>query len=228
MSERSVRSRRRFLLGLAFGLPVLGGGLFGRWRKALAAVPVRQIALHHRHTGESVRTVYFADGRYLEEGLRSIDRLLRDWRTDEIVEIDPQVLDIAYLLQRQLDLSGPLEVLSGYRSPETNAMLRRRSRAVARNSLHMYGMAIDLRFPGVPLSTAHRAALALQAGGVGYYPSSDFLHIDSGPVRQWTQLGRVQSGRDGGVPKGAVANRRRAARQRRLAALKKRLASARR
>lgn len=228
MSERSVGSRRRFLLGLAVGLPILGGGLLGRWQRALAAVPVRQIALHHRHTGESLRTVYFADGQYIEESLRSIDRLLRDWRTDEIIEIDPQVLDIAYLVQRQLGVSGPLEVLSGYRSPETNAMLRRRSRAVAANSLHMYGMAIDLRFPGVPLATAHKAALALEAGGVGYYPASDFLHLDSGPVRQWVQLGRVQSGRDGGVPKGLARNRRQAARQRRLAAIKKRLAATRR
>lgn len=228
MQELPVSSRRRFLVGLATGLPLVAGGLALGWRTALAAVPVRQIALHHRHTGESVRTVYFADGRYLDEGLRSINRLLRDWRTDEIVEIDPQVLDIAYLLQRQLDLDGPLEVLSGYRSPETNAMLRRRSRAVARNSLHMYGMAVDLRFPGVPLPVAHRAALALQAGGVGYYPGSDFIHLDSGPVRHWTQLGRVQSGRDGGMPKGFATSRRAAARQRRLAKLKRRIATARR
>jgi len=219
MPDLPVSSRRRFLFGLAAGLPVLGLG----WRAALAAVPVRQIALRHRHTGEAVRTVYFADGRYLEEGLRVIDRLLRDWRTDEIVEIDPQVLDIAYVLQQQLDLRGPLEVLSGYRSPETNAMLRRRSPAVARNSLHMYGMAVDLRFPGVPLERAHQAALALQAGGVGYYPGSDFIHLDSGPVRSWTQLGRVQSGRDGGVPKGFASSRRAEARRNRLARLKSRI-----
>lgn len=224
MPELSVNSRRRFLLGLTAGLPLLSLG----WRAALAAVPVRQIAFHHRHTGEALRTVYFADGHYLDEGLRSINRLLRDWRTDEIVEIDPQVLDIAYVLQQQLGLEGPLEVLSGYRSPETNAMLRRRSRAVARNSLHMYGMAVDLRFPGVPLAAAHRAALALQAGGVGYYPSADFIHLDSGPVRSWTQLGRVQSGRDGGVPRGLAQSRRAQARRSRLARLKGRLATARR
>jgi uncharacterized protein YcbK (DUF882 family) len=224
MPELTVSSRRRFLLGLATGLPVLSLG----WRAALATVPVRQIALHHRHTGEAVRAVYFADGRYLDEGLRSINRLLRDWRTDEIVEIDPQVLDIAYVLQQQLEVSGPLEVLSGYRSPETNAMLRRRSRAVARNSLHMYGMAVDLRFPGVPLVQAHRAALALQAGGVGYYPAADFIHLDSGPVRSWTQLGRVQSGRDGGVPRGFASSRRAAARRDRLARLKSRIKTARR
>lgn len=224
MPELPVSSRRLFLLGLATALPIATLG----WRAALATVPVRQIALHHRHTGEAVRTVYFADGRYLDDGLRSINRLLRDWRTDEIVEIDPQVLDIAYVLQQQLGLAGPLEVLSGYRSPETNAMLRRRSRAVARNSLHMYGMAVDLRFPGVPLAQAHRVAVALQAGGVGYYPGADFIHVDSGPVRTWTQLGRVQSGRDGGVPRGSVSSRRTEARRSRLARLKTRIKTARR
>ncbi len=224
MPDLPVSSRRRFLLGLAAGIPLLGLG----WRAALATVPVRQIALHHRHTGEAVRTVYFADGRYLDEGLRSINRLLRDWRTDEIVEIDPQVLDIAYVLQQQLAPKGPLEVLSGYRSPETNAMLRRRSRAVARNSLHMYGMAVDLRFPGVPLAEAHRAALALQAGGVGYYPAAGFIHLDSGPVRSWAQRGRVQSGKDDSVPRGFASSRRAAARRNRLARLKSRLTTARR
>lgn len=222
MPELPVSSRRRLLLGLATGLPLLALG----WRQALATAPVRQIAFHHRHTGEELRTVYFADGRYLDEGLRSVNRLLRDWRTDEIVDIDPQVLDIVYVVQRQLGISGPLEVLSGYRSPETNAMLRRRSRAVARNSLHMYGMAVDLRFPGVPLTAAHRAALALQAGGVGYYPAADFIHLDSGPVRSWSQLGRVRSGQDGGVPRGLAGSRRAQMRRTRLARLKGRIKTA--
>ena len=202
MSEQPRTGRRSFLLGLAAGVPLLAaGGLApGLTSSVKAAVPVRQVVLNHRHTGETVRTPYYADGRYLEDGLKQINRFLRDWRTDEIVDIDPRVLDIVFMLQQQLETSGPMEVLSGYRSPETNAMLRRRSRGVAQNSLHMYGMAVDLYFPGIDVAQANKAALSLQAGGVGYYPGSNFVHVDSGPIRHWMQRGRIVAGKDGGVP----------------------------
>jgi uncharacterized protein YcbK (DUF882 family) len=202
MSEQPRTGRRGFLLGLTAGVPLLVAGGFapGLVSPAMAALPVRQVILNHRHTGETVRTPYYADGRYLEDGLKQINRFMRDWRTDEIIEIDPRVLDIVFMLQQQLKTSGPMEVLSGYRSPETNSMLRRRSRGVAQNSLHMYGMAVDLYFPGIDVSQANKAALGLQAGGVGFYPGSNFVHVDSGPIRHWMQRGRVTAGKDGGVP----------------------------
>jgi uncharacterized protein YcbK (DUF882 family) len=162
---------------------------------AAARAPERALAFHHQHTGERLRAVYFADGTYLPESLREVRRVLRDWRTDEAVDIDPRLLDIVYLLQQRLGRRAPLEVICGYRSPATNAMLRRQGRGVAKDSLHMHGMAIDLGFPGSELVAAHRAALALAAGGVGYYPRDGFVHLDSGAVRQWGQGARIASGR---------------------------------
>ena len=177
-------TRRGFLHGL--GVPILGGlAASSAGRAVCAATPERALSFHHLHTGETVRAVYFADGRYLEDGLAPLNKLLRDWRTDEVIDYDPKVLDIVYTLQRQLAAKGTIEVFCGYRCPETNALLRRRSKAVAKNSLHKHGMANDLNFPGRSLAALHRAALALKAGGVGYYPSPGFVHLDSGPVRHW-------------------------------------------
>jgi uncharacterized protein YcbK (DUF882 family) len=178
-------SRRGFVLASSAGLGLAG------WRSpALAgSPPERRLLIHHQHTGEWLRSVYFADGRYQDESLREISRVLRDWRTDQVKAIDPKVLDIVYYLQQRLSLAGPLEVICGYRSPATNAMLRRRSRGVARNSLHMDGMAIDISFKGTTLAAVRRAAVELGAGGVGYYPASGFIHLDSGDPRQWQQGG---------------------------------------
>jgi uncharacterized protein YcbK (DUF882 family) len=188
-NEPPAIPRRRLLFGLALpaalGLAGLRPGL------AAARAPERRLLLHHQHTGERLHAVYFADGAYLAEGLREARRVLRDWRTDETVEIDPRLLDIVYLLQQRLGRAAPLEVICGYRSPATNAMLRRKGRGVAKDSLHMQGMAIDICFPGRELAAAHRLALALRAGGVGYYPGSGFIHLDSGPVRRWGQGGQI-------------------------------------
>jgi uncharacterized protein YcbK (DUF882 family) len=188
-------SRRRLLAVALPGAAALAG-LPGGGAAAAAALraPERQLALHHCHTGESLRAVYFADGSYLPEALRQISHVLRDWRNDQVKVIDPRVLDIVYLLQQRLALKGPLEVICGYRSPATNAMLRRRSRGVARNSLHMDGKALDISFRGPALAAVHRAALELGVGGVGYYPGSGFIHLDSGAPRQWQQ-GAVQGPR---------------------------------
>jgi uncharacterized protein YcbK (DUF882 family) len=172
---------RRSLFALALALPGLGAV------PAVAAPAVRELALFHRHTGESWRAVYFADGRYRRGAVQEASRILRDWRTGQAVPIDPRLLDILYVLQHRLGGRGPVEVLCGYRSPQTNAMLRRQSRGVARNSLHMRGMAVDLHFPAERLPAAHRLACTLGAGGVGYYPGSGFIHVDTGPVRHWQQ-----------------------------------------
>jgi uncharacterized protein YcbK (DUF882 family) len=182
--------RRSVLAGLV--VPCVGAlaATFLPAKGALAARIERSLSFSHRVTGETTRAVYFADGRYLRDGIRSISRVLRDWRTDEVMEFDPKVLDIIWAVRRLVGHDGAIEVFSGYRSPATNARLRTQSRAVAKNSLHMYGKAVDLHLPGRKLSQVRRAALDLGAGGVGYYPRSGFVHLDSGPVRSWGQGAR--------------------------------------
>jgi uncharacterized protein YcbK (DUF882 family) len=155
--------------------------------EAAAARGERQLLLHSRALQEEVRIVYFADGRYLPEGLDAAKRIFRDRRNDAQVEIDPQLLDLLWAVQRRLAPAASMEVVCGYRSPETNAQLRRERRGVASNSYHMYGQAVDLRIPSCPLRTLHRVATGLEAGGVGYYPRSNFVHLDTGPPRAWGQ-----------------------------------------
>ncbi len=147
--------------------------------------PERSLALNNVHTGESERIVYWSDGTYLPDGLNQINWILRDFRTSEIKSIDPRLLNILYLLTRTLDVNKPVLVLSGYRSKQTNDMLRKTTEGVARRSFHMAGRAIDIRMPKIPTQHVQRAALTLGGGGVGYYPSSNFVHLDSGPVRTW-------------------------------------------
>lgn len=155
---------------------------------ALAAFPghsARMLALRNLHTLESVRATYWADGAWQPEGLGRINYLLRDFRTGDVVEIDPCLLDLMHGVAARLGTDQPFEIISGYRSPRTNAMLARQGSGVARNSLHMQGKAVDLRVPGVRLSSLRRAAVSLQGGGVGYYPRSGFIHIDTGRIRFW-------------------------------------------
>lgn len=122
---------------------------------------------------------------YVPSALSRVDRFLRDFRTGEIHEIDPALLDLLNDLAALTGAAEPYHVISGYRSPTTNAMLRRRSGGVARRSLHMDGKAVDVRLPGVPLRTLRDAAVSLGRGGVGYYPGPDFVHVDTGAVRIW-------------------------------------------
>ncbi len=145
----------------------------------------RTLAFHNLHTGESLDLCYWAEGRYLPDATHRIEYLLRDFRNDKVHPIDPRLLDLLTTLRTRLNTTAPYQVISGYRSPETNAMLQRMTEGVASNSLHLRGQAIDLRVPGRSLAAVHRTALALQAGGVGYYPRSDFVHIDVGRVRRW-------------------------------------------
>lgn len=177
-------SRRGFL---KFGAAaVLGAGMPAQALAALAGNGERALSFYHLHTGERVRAVYWAEGAYREEGLAEINRLLRDFRSGEVSPIDPRLIELLHRLSLQLDATGEFHVISGYRSPHTNAELARHSGEVARRSLHMDGLAIDLRLPGHELADLRRAALAMQSGGVGYYPVSDFVHLDVGRVRQWT------------------------------------------
>ena len=174
-------SRRRFLwlgtAGVAAWLVPAKGWAAGAGARALT--------FRNLHTGEFVRATYWAAGQYVREGLSQIDRLLRDHRTDLVHPIDRRLLGVLDELHESLDTAEPFEVISGYRSPATNAMLVATSSGVASGSLHVAGMAIDIRVPGRPLRAVRDVAKALRAGGVGYYPDSNFVHVDVGRVRYW-------------------------------------------
>ncbi len=152
---------------------------------ALAGTRSRSLAFYNLHTGEKLSTVYWEEGRYIQESLADIDRLLRDYRNGETLPIAPRLLDTLFQLRSVLDSTEPFDVISGYRSPATNARLQREGHGVAANSLHTKGMAADIRIRGRSLPALHRAALSLKAGGVGYYPASQFVHVDIGRVRTW-------------------------------------------
>jgi uncharacterized protein YcbK (DUF882 family) len=150
-----------------------------------ATAGARALRFVHTHTGERLDCEYFHDGRYDAAALERVNHFLRDFRSDEVHPIDPGVLDILNAVQRQSGCDGTYEVISGYRSPRTNAALRSRSTGVAEHSLHMQGRAIDVRLSGLPTMQLHEIALGLKRGGVGFYPRSDFVHLDTGRVRYW-------------------------------------------
>lgn len=145
----------------------------------------RVLAFRHLHTGETLRLTYWSNGQYLDESLSEINHLLRDFRTGERYKMDRELMDLLYRLQVSTGNNRAFEIISGYRSPKTNAMLRTGSSGVAKKSLHMQGQAIDVRLPGTDLKHLHRAALEAKAGGVGLYTGSNFLHLDTGRVRNW-------------------------------------------
>ncbi len=173
--------RRRFLqIGLAAALLAPGSawaGSLGKVRRSLSFVSL--------HTGEKLAVDYCVNGSYVPEALQEISRILRDFRTGEALAMDVGLLDLLSDLRHKLRSKAPFEVISGYRSPKTNAMLAAASGGVARKSLHMQGMAIDIRVPGRSLRQVRDAALAMKAGGVGFYPKPDFVHVDVGRVRAW-------------------------------------------
>lgn len=193
MQDRSLARRgqeRRWLMRGALGAAVGSAGMLLAPRLALADFEgVRRpakLALVNIHTKESLQVVYRDGPLYLTDALFRINQALRDHRTGDVHTIDPALLEQLSQLARLLGIGGdPFNVISGYRSPRTNAMLVRRSSGVARNSFHMSGRAIDIRLPGVSLARVREAALSMQAGGVGYYPKSGFIHLDTGPVRRW-------------------------------------------
>ncbi len=148
----------------------------------------RRLRFHNLHTDEKLEAVYWEDGHYVPDALHAVNHVLRDFRTGDVHMIDPGLLDLLVAVQSRTETQSPFYVISGYRSPQTNAMLRDEGGAatgVAKKSMHLEGKAIDLRLADVQLSHLHGAALSLGGGGVGYYPTSDFVHMDVGPVRQW-------------------------------------------
>jgi uncharacterized protein YcbK (DUF882 family) len=138
------------------------------------------------NTGQQLKKIaYWVDGDYVPDALAAISKALRDWRANEVHPIDPKVLDVIHTIGRRLETNCEFELISGYRSPRTNAMLHKIDSGVATHSLHMKGQATDISLPGRSLRKLYEAALALRAGGVGYYPDSNFIHVDVGPVRRW-------------------------------------------
>lgn len=163
-------------------------------QNAVANGDTRSISMHHTHRGDDITITFKRNGRYDSDGLKKLNHFLRDWRTDEQVEMDPQLFDAVWEVSREFGADKKIHIVSSYRSPNTNAMLRRRSGGVARNSLHMQGKAMDFFIPGAPLDEVRAAGLRLQRGGVGFYPTSGspFVHMDVGSVRHWPRMTRDQ------------------------------------
>ncbi|MEZ5823300.1 MAG: DUF882 domain-containing protein [Geminicoccaceae bacterium] len=147
--------------------------------------PTRRLALVQVNTDERLEATYMRDGRADKGALAEIDQIMRDWHTGDVIGMDQALIDLLCTLQHYLAEDQPIEILSAYRTKKTNDWLRRHGRRTARNSLHIQGMAVDLRIPRVRLKNLRNAARALQSGGVGYYPRSGFVHVDTGPVRYW-------------------------------------------
>ncbi len=144
-----------------------------------------RIDFRHAHTGERFSGVYRVGDRYLPEAFERLNYVMRDFRTGEIFPMDPRVIDLIKMIHDKTGSNEPLEILSGYRSPKTNAMLRGASTGVAKNSLHMYGQAIDMRLARFSTKKLRNVAVSMKSGGVGFYPRSNFVHVDTGKVRSW-------------------------------------------
>jgi uncharacterized protein YcbK (DUF882 family) len=183
MSEIIDNNRRRFLqmglIGIACAMAT----------PALAVMPrtkgIKRLAFHNLHTDEKLQINYWKDGDYDRPALQKINSILRDFRTGDIFPVRPSLLDLVHDLQAKLNNHNTVEIISAYRSPKTNDMLCSASDGVARNSLHMQGMAIDMRLNGTSLRQLQTVALFMQRGGVGYYPDSGFVHVDVGRIRRW-------------------------------------------
>lgn len=180
-----MHHRRQFLQQAAsLGVAGLAASLISP--AASAAGEERTLRVYNIHTGEMVNSTFWADGRYIDEEIQALDYLARDHRANQTIALQRQLYQNMYQLQQLFSSHEPLYVISGYRAPKTNAGLRHASDGVAEHSLHMQGRAIDIRIPGVSHRHLHKAALAMASGGVGYYPKSGFIHIDTGRVRHWT------------------------------------------
>lgn len=177
---------RRALLGAFASVVVTAAPVYSKTFGLLrGAGDIRRVSMRSGRTGESIETVYWIEGDYIKDALKEVNHFMRDWREDTVTSMDPRNLDIIAATHSLLETDEPYQLLSGYRSPATNAMLRSRSRGVARNSLHITGMAADLRMNSRSVSQIARAGGACSAGGVGRYSRSNFVHLDCGDVRTW-------------------------------------------
>jgi len=186
VETKSSGMTRRGLLGAFAATTLVAAPTFSNAAGFLrGSGDIRRIRMYSGRTGERIDMIYWIDGKYIKDSIKEINYFMRDWRNDQIKSIDPRTIDIMAASHNLLDVNEPYMMLSGYRSPQTNAMLRRRSRGVAKNSLHMRGQAADLRLASRSVSQMAKAALACQAGGVGKYRRSNFVHMDCGVVRSW-------------------------------------------
>ncbi|MEY9591304.1 uncharacterized protein YcbK (DUF882 family) [Bradyrhizobium yuanmingense] len=192
LSHAGVKAGSR--IGLAAALLLAAAGSV---HDAAALNETKTLSFHHTHSGEDLTVTFKRDGRYDEAALKQLNHFLRDWRTQEQTVMDRRLFDILWEVYRDVDGKQPIQIISSYRSPATNAMLRRRSSGVARASQHMLGHAIDFFIPGVPLEQIRFAGLRLQRGGVGFYPTSGspFVHLDTGSVRHWPRMTHDQLAR---------------------------------
>jgi len=161
-------------------------------QNATANGDTRSISLRNTHTKETVTVTFKVNGRYDEEALKKLNHILRDWREEQPTRMDPHLFDLIWDVYREVEATEPISIVCGYRSPGTNAMLRRRSSGVAKFSQHMLGKAMDFFIPGVPLERLREAGLRASRGGVGFYPSSNFVHLDTGSVRHWPRMPEAQ------------------------------------
>ncbi len=160
---------------LALGMSLLSG----------TKTDARSLSFYHTHTGKTLSVVYYANGAYVPGALHEIDDFLKDFRNGEEHHMDPALLDVLFDIKQKTHTHAPFQVISAYRSPETNHMLRTTTRGVAKDSMHLRGQAIDVRLADVPLGKLRTVALDLRKGGVGFYPESQFVHVDTGRVRRW-------------------------------------------
>ena len=179
-----MTKRSRRLLAAVAAIGIAGLGLVAK-PVDVRATDARQLSFYHTHTRKSLDVVYFENGEYVDSALERINGFLKDFRTGEVTEINPELLDLLHDVRNELGPESTFEVISAYRSPKTNEMLRSTSSGVAKNSQHVRGNAIDVRLRGTRTVKLRDTAIGMQRGGVGFYPKSDFVHIDTGPVRTW-------------------------------------------
>src|SRR3569623_1173034 len=197
IAKPSRRALRRAGIRLSASLALAGELLLGVndvLQTASAEGDSRTISFLHLHTRETITVTYKRNGRYDPDALMKLDWIMRDWRKNEDVKMDPKLFDILWEVNREVGGSQPIEVICGYRAPSTNNMLRARSSGVAENSNHTTGHAMDFEIPGVPLAKIREVGLRLQRGGVGFYPTSGspFVHLDTGTIRHWPRMTREQ------------------------------------
>lgn len=177
---------RRALLGAFAATAVTAAPVYSNVFGFLkGAGDIRRLRMYSGRTGERMDMIYWVEGEYIKEALKEVNHFMRDWRQNSSIAIDTRAIDIMSAAHNMMDVTEPYLLLSGYRSPQTNAMLRSRSRGVAKKSLHMKGQAADLRLKSRSVSQISKAAAACNAGGVGRYSGSNFVHMDCGPVRVW-------------------------------------------
>ncbi len=182
----TLNMTRRSILGAFAATAVMAAPFFpGVTAYARGAGDIRRLHFYSGRTGESMNLVYWIDGKYVPESLAEINHFFRDWRNNAVHNIDARTIDFLAATHNILRVNEPYMLLSGFRSPQTNAMLRARSRNVAQNSLHLRGQAADVRLRSRSVAQIARAATACNAGGVGRYSRSDFVHFDCGAVRSW-------------------------------------------